>query len=242
LGKPAQEFDDIGLATLYCSGAPLHAEEKRQAVRALTPNFNERYGTAETLAIAVLRPNDFADRADSVGRPHSLVEIEIADGDDHALPIGGVGRLRIRGPGVGSPLSEFGEAASFRGGWYYPGEIAHIDEAGYIFLQGRTSDVIMRAGAKVYPAEIEGILLEHPAVLEVAVLGHPGPDNEEIVIAFVVPRAELATGELVAHCRTRLTPHKVPRTFHFVSQLPRNTAGKIDKRALGQQLAGGSVP
>lgn len=189
-----------GLAALFCSGAPLHADEKRQAVRALTPNFNERYGTAETLAISVLRPDDFADHADSVGRPHSLVQIEIADEDGRALPAGGVGRLRIRGPGVGSPLVDFAEAANFRNGCYYPGEIAHLDEAGYIFLRGRTSDVIMRAGAKVYPAEIEGILLAHPGVLEAAVLGHPGADNEEMVIAFVVPLGNLSTGELVAHC------------------------------------------
>jgi acyl-coenzyme A synthetase/AMP-(fatty) acid ligase len=223
---------------MFCSGAPLHAGEKRQAARMLTPNFHERYGTAETLAISVLRPEDFADRADSVGQPHSLAEIEIVDENDRPLPSGAAGRLRIRGPGLGSPLPGQAGETNFRNGWYYPGEIARLDEAGYIFLQGRTSDVIMRNGAKIYPAEVEGALTEHPGVIEAAVLGHRDAGNEEAVIAFVVRRGTLAAGELLAHCRVRLTPNKVPRQIHFVDQLPKNTAGKIDKAALAKRLDG----
>jgi acyl-coenzyme A synthetase/AMP-(fatty) acid ligase len=225
-----------GLTALFCTGAPLHAEEKRQAARRLTPNFCERYGTAETLAISVLRPDDFAERVDSVGQPHSLVEIEIVDENDQPLPSGAVGRLRVRGPGLASPLPGPSAETNFRDGWYYPGEIARLDTAGYIFLHGRTSDVIVRNGAKIYPAEVEGTLTEHPGVLEAAVLGHRGADNEEVVIAFVVPRGPLPAGELLAHCRVRLTPHKVPRQIHFLGQLPKNTAGKIDKIALANSL------
>jgi acyl-coenzyme A synthetase/AMP-(fatty) acid ligase len=188
------------------------------------------------LAISVLRPDDFAERVDSVGQPHSLVEIEIVDENDQPLPSGAVGRLRVRGPGLASPLPGPSAETNFRDGWYYPGEIARLDTAGYIFLHGRTSDVIVRNGAKIYPAEVEGTLTEHPGVLEAAVLGHRGADNEEVVIAFVVPRGPLPAGELLAHCRVRLTPHKVPRQIHFLGQLPKNTAGKIDKIALANSL------
>jgi len=226
-----------GLTMLFSTGSPLHAEEKRQAARRLTPNFYERYGTAETLAISILRPEDFAARADSVGQSHSLAEIEIADENDRPLPSGSVGRLRFRGPGLGSHLPGQTEETNFRNGWFYPGEIARLDEAGYIFLHGRTSDVIMRSGAKIYPAEVEGALVEHPGVIEAAVLGHRGADNEEAVIAFVVARGKLPTGELLAHCRMRLTPHKVPRQIHLLEQLPRNTAGKVDKVALAKYLS-----
>lgn len=226
-----------GLTTLFSTGAPLHAEEKRLAARKLTPHFHERYGTAETLAISVLRPEDFTDRADSVGQPHSLAEIEIVNEDDRPLPSDTAGRLRFRGPGLGSPLPGQAET-NFRNGWFYPGEIARLDEAGYIFLHGRTSDVIMRNGTKIYPAEVEGTLVEHPGVVEAAVIGHRDADNEETVIAFVVPRGTLPLGELLAHCRVRLTPHKVPRQIHFLGQLPKNTAGKIDKIALAKRLAG----
>jgi acyl-coenzyme A synthetase/AMP-(fatty) acid ligase len=229
-----------GLTALFSTGATLHAEEKRQATRKLTPNFYERYGTAETMAISVLRPQDMDRRPNSVGQPHSFAEVEIVDDSDRTLLVNAVGRLRFRGPGLGSPLP--GDAmANFRDGWYYPGEIARIDGDGYIFLQGRTSDVIIRSGAKVYPAEVERALLTHPEVAEAAVVGHRDDNNaslEEYVVAFVVPRGALAPGELLAHCRTRLTPHKVPREIRITKNLPRNIAGKIDKLALGKLLAG----
>jgi len=236
LAAPGPEPLLPGLATLFCTGAPLHAEEKRRAARKLSPQFHERYGTAETLAISILRPGDFATRADSVGQPHSLAEITIADEHDQPLPTGATGRLRYRGPGLGTPLHDIAENPNFRGGFYYPGEIARLDSAGYIFLQGRSSDVIMRSGAKIFPAEIEAVLAEHPAVAESAVLGHPGQDAEEIVVAFVVPRGNLAAATLLAHCRARLTPHKVPRQIHIVPEVPKNTAGKIDKRKLAASL------
>jgi len=222
------------LTKMFSTGAPLHAEEKREALRKLTRNFHERYGTAETLAISVLRPEDFAEKAASVGQPHSLLEVEIADQHDHPLPAGAIGNLRIRGPGLATPLPGHVDD-SFRAGWYYPGEIASFDEAGYIFLQGRTSDVIIRSGTKVHPAEIESTLVEHPGVVDVAVLGKRTAGEEE-VIAFVVPRGRLSAGALLAHCRARLTPHKVPRQIYFVEELPRNTAGKIDKLALAKTL------
>jgi acyl-coenzyme A synthetase/AMP-(fatty) acid ligase len=229
-----------GLAVFFSTGAPMHAEEKRQAAKKLTSNFHERYGTAETLAISILRPEDFADRADSVGQPHSLVEIEIVDQSDQPLPSGAAGRLRLRGPGVGSPLCRDAAEANFRDGWFYPGEIGCLDDAGYIFLHGRTSDVILRSGAKIHPAEVEGTLLEHPSVVEAAVLGHRNMNNEEEIIAFVALRENLPAGDLLAHCRMRLTPHKVPRQIHFLEQLPKNTAGKLDKLALLKRLDGTS--
>ena len=110
-----------GLAAMFCTGAPLHAQEKHQALRRLTPHFHERYGTAETLAISVLRPSDMADRPDSVGQPHSLAEIEIVDDNFQPVPRGAVGRLRFRGPGMGSPLPGNAAEANFRGGRFYPG-------------------------------------------------------------------------------------------------------------------------
>jgi acyl-coenzyme A synthetase/AMP-(fatty) acid ligase len=226
------------LTTLFSTGAPLHAEEKRQAARQLSPHFCERYGTAETLAISILRPDDVADRPDSVGQPHSLAEIAIVDEHDRLLPCGAVGRLRYRGPGMGSPLPGAAAETNFRNGCYYPGEIARLDEAGYIFLLGRTSDVIQRSGAKIFPAEIEATLLAHPGVAEAAVLGQRGADAEEDVVAFVVRRGALPAGDLLAHCRTRLTPHKVPRHIYFVSHLPKNTAGKTDRQELAARLSG----
>ena len=99
----------------------------------------------------------------------------------------------------------------------------------------------MRSGAKVHPAEVESVLCEHPGVLEAAVLGYggdAGAGREDEVVAFVQPVGALTVGELILHCRIRLTPHKVPRKILIVPDLPRNTAGKIDKLALAGLLRG----
>jgi acyl-coenzyme A synthetase/AMP-(fatty) acid ligase len=164
------------------------------------------------------------------------MDVEVVGEEDRKLPPGEVGRLRCRGPSLAAPPPEFvgSDTASegFHDGWYYTGELAAIDERGYVFLKGRASDVIIRSGAKIHPAEIEAVLQEHDAVMEAAVIGRSAPSEEEAVVAFVVVRRVVALGELVAHCRARLTPYKVPREIRIVAQLPRNSAGKIDKRAL----------
>ena len=225
-----------GFASLVSSGAPLAAAEKREALAALSGNFHDRYGTAETTIAAVLRPQDIPLRAASVGRAHSFGEFGIADEADRALPVGAVGRLRYRGPGVASPLP--GSEANFRDGWFYPGEIARRDELGFVFLEGRASEVIIRSGAKIHPAEVEAVLCEHPDIVEAAVIGVGGDIGGDEVAAFVVARREISRGALTAHCRARLTAHKVPRQFHFLAQLPKNTAGKIDKPALVRSRRG----
>lgn len=237
LASPACEFPALqSLERLFCTGAPLHPEEKREALRKLSPKFHERYGTAETLAVSVLRPEHIAEKAASVGQPHSLIEVEIVDDSNRVLAIGAEGRLRIRSDGMGSPLPGQPNENRFCEGWFYPGEIAHLDEDGFIFLHGRTSDVVIRGGTKIYPGEVERALLEHPSIVESAVIGQPGDDGEEVLIAFIVAQGPLSPGEVLAHCRSRLSPHKVPRSIHFLAQLPQNTAGKADKAALAAYL------
>jgi acyl-coenzyme A synthetase/AMP-(fatty) acid ligase len=221
---------------LFCSGAPLHAEEKCEALRRITPHFHERYGTAETLAVTVLRPADIDRHAESVGQPHSLIEVEIVDDGGQPMPDGEIGRLRYRGPGLASPWPGEDGSQSFRDGWFYPGDVASLDECGYLYLRGRTTEVIIRSGAKIYPAEIEQVLAQHPDIVEAAVIGCGTADHEEDIVAFIATGRDPAIGELVAHCRTRLTAHKVPRQFHVLPALPKNAAGKVDKPALVRLL------
>ena len=135
--------------------------------------------------------------------------------------------FRSRGLAVGTPLTDSDE---FRGGWYYPGEVAALDARDYLYIEGRASDVIMRGGAKIYPSEIEAALREHAGVADVAVIGTRAADNEETIVAFVTARGGLLdVGTLRAHCRGRLTPYKIPSVFHIVAELPRNTGGKVDR-------------
>jgi acyl-coenzyme A synthetase/AMP-(fatty) acid ligase len=225
------------LDVLAIVGAPLVAEEKGETLRRLTPGFHDMYGTAPTGPVAVLRPQDMAERAASAGRAFPFADLEVAD--EAGRPVGPhtPGRLRCRGPGVASPVGAGHGPDEFRDGWYYPGELAAMDERGYIFLQGRTSEVIFRGGAKIFPAEVEGVLQRYEGVLEAAVVGRATSTNERELIAFVATTRPVTAGELMAHCRTHLTAYKVPREIHIVPELPRNASGKLDKRALQDRAA-----
>jgi len=224
----------LELELLICAGAPLFAEEKRQVLRKVTPNFHEVYGASAFGPISVLRPKDVLICAESAGRPFPLAEIEIVDEDDKPLIASAIGRLRCRGPALASSIA--GENADdFRNGWHYPGEIAAFDERGYLHLQGRTSEVIFRGGAKVFPTEVEAVLQGHEKVADAAVVACGGVGSEQELAAYVVTKADVTPGQLLAHCRQRLTPYKVPQHIHIVSELPRNASGKVDKRALASQ-------
>jgi long-chain acyl-CoA synthetase len=227
---------------LISGGSPLFAEERLQVTRMLTPRFCEMYGAAASGPMSALRGEDIQDRPTSVGRPFSFIDVEIVDDDDRPLKPGATGQLRCRGPGLTSPITitPAPTPTEFRNGWYYPGEVGSVDELGYIFLQGRTSEVIFRGGAKIFPSEVESILQTHECVAEAAVVGRALPNNEQEAVAFVVLKRPSTSGELLAHCRTRLTAFKVPREIHIVAELPKNLSGKIDKRALTEVMARGA--
>jgi len=225
---------------LICASAPIHAEEKIEAARKLTPNFFDYYGATAIGMIALLRPSDLPEWAASVGRSHPITELEIVDGQDLPLPSGAVGRLRCRGPtlsvGLDGPSGWERANESFHDGWYYPGDLAALGDRGYLFLKGRASDLIIRSGTKIHPIEIEAALQEHGDVLEAAVLGRRTADNDTEVVAFVMVRRPVEVGALMAHCRAHLTPYKVPREIRIVGELPKNASGKVNKVALRQQL------
>ena len=121
-------------------------------------------------------------------------------------------------------------------GWAYTGDIGLLDEDGFIRLLARSSDLIIRAGANVHPAEVEAVLAGHAGVKEVAVVGFAKSREGEEIAAFVIPSGEVSEADLVAHCRTHLTPDKRPRRFVFVTELPRNSVGKILRTELRDRL------
>ncbi|HXP72908.1 MAG TPA: class I adenylate-forming enzyme family protein [Stellaceae bacterium] len=226
------------LRALICAGAPTHAEEKRAALRRLTPHFYEIYGTVGTGPITLLGPRDIPEHAESAGRPHEIWQIQIVDETDRALLEGAAGRLRVRGPGAAQRL-EAGSAAAgeaVRDGWYYTGDIAALDAAGFLHLKGRASDMILRGGSNIYPDEVEAVLAEHAAVADVAVVGRPSPQLGEEVVAVVVARRDVAADELIAHCRRRLSAYKLPAEIVFVQELPRTSFGKPDRKRLASSM------
>ncbi len=222
-----------GLRVLISSGSALHAEE-RAAIRArLTPNLFELYSSTEGGSISILTPADCAQRPESVGRPGFRVAVEIVDEEHRPLPPGAIGRLRYRSPASATAYyhAEGGEA--FRDGWFYPGDLARLDEEGFLFLHGRAKDMIIRGGVNIYPQDIERALLEMPGVRDAAVAGVPSPELGEEVAAFLVADDAAVEAEAVrAHCRARLAPYKVPSVVRLVAEIPRNAAGKALKDAL----------
>jgi fatty-acyl-CoA synthase len=124
-------------------------------------------------------------------------------------------------------------------GWLKTGDLARIDADGYVTILGRKKDLIIRGGEKLFPEEIEEVLLQHPMVAEAAVVGMPDPVYEELPVAFIAPTGEgaLDLAAIEAHCRARMAPFKVPRIFRAIAALPRNPNGKLLRRALTAILA-----
>ena len=125
-------------------------------------------------------------------------------------------------------------AAALRDGWLLTGDLAHVDEDGYFFIDGRKKDMVVSGGFNVYPAEVEQALARYPGVLEVAVIGVPDPYRGEAISAFLVHQRphEVTHAHLDAYCREVLAAYKVPREYHFVEALPRTAVGKIAKNKL----------
>jgi acyl-CoA synthetase (AMP-forming)/AMP-acid ligase II len=165
-------------------------------------------------------------------------DVGIAAEDGGVLGTGQTGLIRHRAPwhpaGFHSNPAE--TARWFRDGWYYTGDIGHMDEAGFLFITGRAKDMIIRGGVNIYPDEIEAALISHPAIADAAVVGRPARGLGEEVVAFVVASGEVSAEMLRAHCLDRLAPYKVPSVYRSVADLPRNPGGKVMKAVLRQML------
>jgi acyl-CoA synthetase (AMP-forming)/AMP-acid ligase II len=223
---------------LISSGSSLYPEERRKISQELSPHFYNFYSSTEGGGISVLRPQDPDAFSMSVGQPVFAAEVQVVDDHDQPVPAGLSGRVRYRGGSVADSFYRDPEASavSFRDGWYYPGDLGRLDEQGYLYLTGRSKDMIIRSGVNIYPVEIEQTLIAHPAVADAAVVGWPSRQRGEEVAAFVVRHNDVTDLELIEHCRRSLAPYKLPKAIFFVDDLPKSGMGKILKAKLVQQL------
>jgi acyl-CoA synthetase (AMP-forming)/AMP-acid ligase II len=219
------------LQLLQYGSAPIRAATLSRAVRALPGvSFINMFGQTEGSPIACLVQEDheraLADQPDllaSVGRPAPGIELRLAGADSEE-----VGEILARGAHLFKTAED---------GWLHTGDLARMDEDGYVYLIGRLGDRIKRGGENVHPVEVEDVLREHPAVLEVAVVGVPDEEFGQLVRAFIVLRpsgAAPSREELRAFAREELAGFKVPTSWVFVPDLPRNASGKILRRALAE--------
>jgi acyl-CoA synthetase (AMP-forming)/AMP-acid ligase II len=195
------------------------------------------YGQTEMSgATTLLKGPDATRKMGSVGQPMFGVELRVVDEQLRDVADGQVGEIVYRGPNVMRGYHRQPEATEecFAGDWFHSGDLARRDQEGYLWLVDRKKDLIVSGGENVYPAEVERVLLEHPAVADAAVIGVPHPRWVETPLAIVVSHGEIEAdeAELIAHCRRHLAGFKKPSAVVVVDALPRNAAGKVLKRRL----------
>jgi len=241
-----ERFDLSSLLIVGTGSAPCPADLARQVQARFGCAIHIGYGMTEVGGgISATSVEDSATRqAETVGRPMAGMEVRVVDEGRQPLPPGHVGELAVRG--ASRMLGYFGAPELTREvvdaeGWYYTGDLAVMDDQGFIRIVGRTKDVIIRGGQKIYPAEVEQFLTAHSSIREAAVVGVPGPDGDERVWAFVVLEvgAELTARDVLDYCRGALEAYKVPDRVHLVGELPRTEAGKVRRhelRALAARL------
>jgi fatty-acyl-CoA synthase len=201
------------------------------------------YGSTETSPIAIYTRigGDFS-RPGSTGLPGLCCEAQIVDESGCEVPHGKAGEVVVRGPNVFSEYwgNQAATSEALREGWYFSGDIGTRDADGYFTIHDRKKNMIISGGENIYPAEIERVLNEHPAIAEAAVIGRPDPRWQEVPVAYVVRKeaAAVSAGEITAHAAAQLARFKVPREVIFVDTLPRNALGKVQHFLLRQQARG----
>ena len=235
-----------GFKTIVYGGGPMYAEDIRRALATMGPRFVQIYGQGESpMTITALSREQLVDAAHprhaeriaSVGVAQTLVEVRVAGADGTPLPPGETGEVLVRGEPVmaGYWRNPEATAQTLRDGWLWTGDMGALDEDGFLTLKDRSKDVIISGGSNIYPREVEEVLLRHPGVREVSVVGAPDAQWGEAVVAFVV--GEGATAEaLDALCLQHIARFKRPKRYRFVASLPKNNYGKVLKTALREQL------
>lgn len=226
-----------GLDVLISSGSALYPAEARAVRKTLTPNLYQYYSSTEGGGCTTLTAEAFDAHPESVGQPCFGVDVEIVDEDHRPLLPGQIGRLRYRSAASADHYYKGDESAAFHDGFFYPGDLGEFDAEGYLYLRGRSKDMIIRGGVNIYPADIEAVVLEHPGVIEAAVVGVPSPEFGEDIAVAAVTRDAAAEESIRAHCAARLAKYKVPRFVLRFDDLPKAGVGKIDKKAVAALVA-----
>jgi long-chain acyl-CoA synthetase len=239
--------DVSGFKTIVYGGGPMYVEDIRRALDVMGDRFVQIYGQGESpMTITVLSRQQLADRQHprwaeriaSVGIAQSLVDVRVAGKTGDTLPAGETGEVLVRGDAVmtGYWRNPAASGQAIRDGWLWTGDMGAMDEEGFLTLRDRSKDMIISGGSNIYPREVEEVLLRHPAVREVSVVGKPDTEWGEMIVAFVVADEGLAGETLDALCLEHIARFKRPKEYHFIAELPKNNYGKVLKTELRQRL------
>lgn len=196
----------------------------------------EAYGLTETSPAVTINPLTLHEYTGSIGLPLPSTDIKIIDEDGKEMPLGEAGELCVKGPQVMAGYLGMPEETAMvlsKDGWLQTGDVAKVDENGYVYIVDRKKDMVDISGFNVYPNEVEDILAHHPDVIEAAVIGVKNPVTGEALKAFIATKNKaLRPDQLIAFCRQHLTPYKVPKIYEFRDELPKSNVGKILRREL----------
>jgi len=230
------KYDARTLRAVFSGGAPLPAPLAIDFMDAFGDVLFNFYGATETGLVTLAKPADLRAAPGTIGRALPANDIRLLGEDGKDVRPGEVGELYVKNKMLVAGYHNDAEAtrSSMVDGFFSVGDLARRDASGHYFIEGRKRDMVISGGVNVYPAEIEGVLEQHPDVAEVAIIGVPDREWGERVRAFIVKKAgsEVDEGALKAFVRERLAGPKVPRDFVFIDTLPRNPTGKVLKREL----------
>ena len=233
-----EQTDFSALQNILYGASPISQDLLLRSIEVFQCRFTQLYGLTETTgAVTALRHEDHhGEQLLSCGRPMFGADIRVVDALDQEVPAGEIGEVVYRGPGTmhGYWRRPDDTATAIRDGWFHSGDAGSMDANGFVYIRDRIKDMIVSGGENIYPAELESVLMDHPDVADVAVIGVPDEKWGETVRAIVVrrPGSELTGDELIEWSRSRLAGYKRPRGVDFTDTIPRNPSGKILKREL----------
>ncbi|MGM0664858.1 MAG: class I adenylate-forming enzyme family protein [Thermodesulfobacteriota bacterium] len=230
-------YDVRSLKKVWYGSAPISPQVLEASIALFVDRFYQWYGQTETGMVVVLRPEDHRERAHCTGREVFNSDIRVVDEDGQDTPVGEVGEIvtdaRLGGM-IGYLNMPESDRETMQGGWIHTGDLAKVEEGGYLTIVDRKRDMIISGGENIYPKEIEHFIGRHPGVDEVAVIGIPDDIWGESVCAVIVKKKgySLEESEIIHFCASSLSGYKKPKRIQFIDELPRNAVGKITKNVL----------
>ncbi|MGH2776812.1 MAG: AMP-binding protein [Actinomycetota bacterium] len=229
-GEVKSKHDLSSLRIVMASGSVLSNDVRRGATELFGSVLYDLYGSTEAGWVAIATPEDMLKDEHTVGRPVPGIEVNVVDADDIPQPSGETGEIYLRSKVMFEGYISGESAKSTSGGWMSIGDLGHLDNDGFLYIDGRADDMVVVGGENVYPVEVEQVIEDLDGVEEVAVVGVADDEYGQILAAFVA--GTVTVGDVTDACKKELASYKVPKQVHILDELPRNATGKILKREL----------